>query len=585
MLAGMRPLNNVVDASNYVMLELGQPTHPYDYDRVAGRTLRARVGRPGEVVVTLDGVSRKVAERSVGPGDNLRDCLICDGDDVPIGIGGVMGGSSTEVTDSTERVMLEGAYFTPMAIARTALRLGLRTEASIRFERGCDPYGIDRAMLRLCEVLGESAGPKFSVVPGSLDVRGDVPDRVHVSLRTSRLNAVLGSNLDDSQIAAYLEPIGFDATVSHAGELQVTVPSFRPDTTREIDVIEEVARHHGYGSLPRRTPRPSQVGLLTETQSARRKLRNVLSHTGAHEAWTPSLIAPGDHERVGLSGDDITVANPLNPDESVLRRSLLPGMLRALAFNLNRRQAGVRLFEVGNVFPVPDKERVDAAMLHEDPALTVVDEREQAGLLLGGPGDDARSAVRAWRAVSDAMGIEGVDIEQLREQDSTAAGLHPTRSASLVVSTGAEQGQTVGELGEIDPEVLASFGVDSSRGRVGWLVIDFGQLLAVAPRRSIYVMPVSRFPSADIDLAFVVPDDVPANAVEQTLKSSGGELLEKLWLFDVFRGPGITPGERSLAYRLRFCAPDRTLTDEEVAQLRAKCIATVEKENGARIRA
>jgi phenylalanyl-tRNA synthetase beta chain len=418
-----------------------------------------------------------------------------------------------------------------------------------------------------------------------LDVRGDMPGRVRVSLRTSRLNAVLGSNLDDSQVAGYLEPIGFDATVSRAGELQVTVPSFRPDTTREIDVIEEVARHNGYGSLPRRTPRPSQVGLLTETQIARRKLRNVLRHTGANEAWTPSLIAPGDHERVGLAGADITVANPLNPDESVLRRSLLPGMLRALAFNLNRRQAGVRLFEVGNVFPVPDKERVDAAMLHADPALTVVDEREQAGLLLGGPGDDATSAVRAWRALSDAMGIEGVDIEHLHEQDSTAAGLHPTRSASLVVSTGAEQGQTVGELGEIDPEVLGSFGVDSSRGRVGWLVIDFGQLLAVAPLRSIYVTPVSRFPSADIDLAFVVPDDEPANAVEQTLRASGGELLEKVWLFDVFRGPGITPGERSLAYRLRFCAPDRTLTDEEVAQLRAKCIATVEKENGARIRA
>jgi phenylalanyl-tRNA synthetase beta subunit len=154
------------------------------------------------------------------------------------------------------------------------------------------------------------------------------------------------------------------------------------------------------------------VGLLTETQIARRKLRNVLRHTGANEAWTPSLIAPGDHERVGLAGADITVANPLNPDESVLRRSLLPGMLRALAFNLNRRQAGVRLFEVGNVFPVPDKERVDAAMLHADPALTVVDEREQAGLLLGGPGDDATSAVRAWRALSDARGRRSESSER-----------------------------------------------------------------------------------------------------------------------------------------------------------------------------
>ena len=278
----------------------------------------------------------------------------------------------------TERVLLEGAYFTPMAIARTAIRLGLRTEASVRFERGCDPLGIDRAMLRLCEVLGQSAGAEFRVVRGSIDVRGDVPERSHVRLRTSRLDAVLGTTLDDSEIAGYLDPIGFEAKVSDPGILAVTVPSFRPDSTREIDVIEEVARHYGYGSIPRRTPRPSQVGLLSETQRQRRKLRNVLSQTGAHEAWTPSLIAPGDHERVGLAGADIVIANPLNPEESVLRRSFLPGMLRALALNLNRRLAGVRFFEIGNVFPVPDAARVASAMTHADPAQTVV-RRARAG--------------------------------------------------------------------------------------------------------------------------------------------------------------------------------------------------------------
>jgi phenylalanyl-tRNA synthetase beta chain len=583
-LAGMRPLNNVVDASNYVMLELGQPTHPYDFDRVTGHTLRARAAHPGEVVVTLDGVERKLSERSVGPGDNLRDCVICDGDDVPIGIGGVMGGSTTEVTPTTERVLLEGAYFTSMAIARTALRLGLRTEASVRFERGTDPFGIDRAMLRICELLGQSAGPGFSVVPGSIDVRGELPGRAVVSLRTSRLNTVLGSSLDDSRVTGYLDPIGFEAVVASPGVLQVTVPSFRPDSTREIDVIEEVARHHGYGSLPRRTPKAPQVGALSEAQRRRRQLRNVLSHTGAHEAWTPSLIAPGDHERVGLAGEDILVANPLNPDESVSRRSLLPGMLRALAFNLNRRQAGVRLFEVGNVFPYPDAERVNVAMEHLDPAQTVADEREVAGLLLAGPDDDATTAVLAWRAVADAMGVEGVEVRQIPEADRGAAGLHPTRAARLVVVAGPSEGAAIGELGEIDPEVVASFGAESVRGRVGWLLIDFKKLLDFAPRRSIYVTPVSRYPSTDIDLAFVVPDEVPAEAVEGTLRTSAGPLLEKLWLFDVFRGSGVSSGERSLAYRLRFCAPDRTLTDEEVAKLRSGCIANAEKEHGARIR-
>jgi phenylalanyl-tRNA synthetase beta chain len=596
-LAGMRPLNNVVDASNYVMLELGQPTHPYDLDTVAGQKLRARAGRRGEIVVTLDGVERRVAERSVGPGDDLRDCLICDGDDVAIGIGGVMGGASTEISSSTRRILLEAAYFTPMAIARTSARLGLRTEASARFERGCDPEGIDRSVRRLCEVLAESAGPGFGVVSGSSDVRGDVPRPAKVKLRTARLNTLLGSHLDDSDIASYLRPIGFEVTSEGSGVLDVTVPTFRPDATREVDVIEEVARHHGYQALPRRMRRAPQVGSLSTRQRARRRVRAALAHTGAHEAWTASLIAPADHERIGLGNEAISVSNPLSPDESVLRRSLMPGLLRALSFNLNRRQSGLRLFELGNVFPVPDAGRVAVAIEHKDPSLTVVDEREVAGLLLSGP-DDAKSAAESWMAIAEMMGIEQVDLVQRAdpvgevgeggvgapERLAWGRGLHPTRHARMLLSKGPRRGTACGEVGEIDPEVLSAFGIDATQRRVGWLCFDLGLLLEAAPRRSASVSPVSRYPSTDVDLAFVVPDEVSAGAVEQTLRSSGGPLLERVWLFDVFRGAGLSDGERSLAYRLRFCAPDRTLTDEEVAELRSACIAATEKEHGARIR-
>ena len=208
-----------------------------------------------------------------------------------------------------------------------------------------------------------------------------------------------------------------------------------------------------------------------------------------------------------------------------------------------------------------------------------------AGLLLAGPDDDATTASLAWKVICDAMGIENVDVVPQSETNHRLGGLHPTRAARLVVSAGPAQGSAIGELGEIDPEVLSSFGVDSSRGRVGWVLVDFGRLFEDAPRRSIEVKPVSRYPSADIDLAFVVPDAVPAATVERTLRASAGALLERVWLFDVFRGPGMATGERSLAYRLRFCAQDRTLTDEEVASLRAKCISGVEKLNGARIRA
>ncbi len=594
-LAGMRPLNNVVDASNYVMLELGQPTHPYDLGRVARHTLRARAGRRGEVVVTLDGVERRVGERSVGPGDDLRDCLICDGDDIAIGIGGVMGGASTEISDSTKRILLEAAYFTPMAIARTSSRLGLRTEASARFERGCDPEGIDRSVRRFCEVLAQSAGPEFYVHPGSVDVRGDVPRAALVRLRTARLNTILGSQLRDDDIASYLRPIGFTSTMASPGVLEVTVPTFRPDVTREIDVIEEVARHHGYQALPRRTRRAPQVGSLSARQLARRTLRNALAHTGAHEAWTPSLISPSDDERIGLTTPAISVSNPLSPEESALRRSLIPGLLRALSFNLNRRQNGLRLFELGNVFPVPDPERVRTAMEHADPQLTVVDEREFAGLLLAGPGDDAKSAAASWTAVAEAMGFEHIELEQRQDakgEDASGAnpkvvwgnGLHPTRRARLVVGRGAHAGTAIGEVGEIDPQVVSRFGIDARDRRVGWLCFDLGLALDAVPRRSSSVAPVSRYPSTDIDLAFVVPDEVPAQAVEETLSRSGGPLLERIWLFDAFRGAGLSGGERSLAYRLRFCATDRTLTDEEVAELRSACIAATQNEHGARIR-
>ncbi|MFZ0668478.1 MAG: phenylalanine--tRNA ligase subunit beta [Acidimicrobiales bacterium] len=592
-LAGMRPLNNVVDASNYVMLELGQPTHPYDLDRVARQTLRARAGVPGEVVVTLDGVERRIAERSVGPGDQRRDCLICDGDDVPIGIGGVMGGASTEISETTDRVLLEAAYFLPMAIARTSLRLGLRTEASIRFERGCDPEGIDLSVRRLCEVLGWSAGDGFGVLGDPIDVRGEVPKALHVSVRPGRLNKILGTELDATEIASYLEPIGFRADRQNDGTIEVTVPTFRPDTTREIDVIEEVARHHGYQSIARLNRRPAQVGALTPFQRSRRRLRAALAHTGAHEAWTPSLIQPGDHERSRLVGPEISVVNPLTPDESVLRRSLMPGLLRALEFNVNRRQGGIRLFEVGNVFDVPSADHLKKSLEHSDPALPVAVEREVAGLLLAGPTDDAKSAAAAWKAIADATGIDGVDVDQVFREDTEehphswtgwGRGLHPTRRASLVITEGEATGTAIGEVGEIDPEVITSFGIDATASRVGWLMFDVGMLFEHAPARSDSLAPVSRYPSADIDLAFVVSETVAASKLEQTLRHAGGELLERIWLFDVYRGAGLEPGERSLAFRLRFCAVDRTLTDGEVATLRSECIAAAENEHQARIR-
>jgi phenylalanyl-tRNA synthetase beta chain len=591
-LAGMRPINNVVDASNYVMLELGQPTHPYDLDRVDGGGLRIRAARPAERVTTLDGVDRLMGSRSVGPGDDRRDCLICDAGDAPIGIAGIMGGASTEIGAGTTRVLLEAAYFDPMSVARTSKRLSLRTEASARFERGCDPEGIDRAVARFAEIVAASDPGTVRLAPGVVDVRGPVPVPPRLRVRLGRVNAVLGSELDEAAVTAYLEPIGFRAEPAGDGVLEVIVPSFRPDSTREIDVIEEVARHHGYSNLSRRRPHSDQVGALSEYQHDRRRAAELAAGLGADEAWTSSFVAAADHERVGLGPGGVRVANPITPDEPLLRRSLLPGLLRALKFNADRRQDDVRLFEIGAVFPPPGPDRVARALArHPD---TVVDEREHLAVLLAGPDDDARSAARAWDLLADGLGIVGTVLAAPAVTAETPPGLHPTRSARIVVvpggagAGGARAGDTgpivVGAVGEVDPAVVEAFDLDPGRQRVGWLEVDLGRLLREVPRRPSTVSAVSRFPSSDIDLALVVGDAVAAAAVASTLWQAGGELLESVRLFDVYRGPGLGDSERSLAYRLRFCAVDRTLTDEEVGRLRARCIAAVEEAHGAVLR-
>jgi phenylalanyl-tRNA synthetase beta chain len=581
-LAGMRPINNVVDASNYVMLELGQPTHPYDLERLASSGIIVRAARRAETVVTLDGVERVLGARSIGHGDDMRDCVICDAEDAPIGIGGVMGGTSTEIEPSTSRVLLEAAFFTPMAIARTSKRLGLRTEASSRFERGVDPEGIDRAAERFCELLSVTAGQALRVAAGSLDIRGEVPGPRPVKVRTARVNSVLGTELSDGQVARYLKPIGFGCEIESPGLLEVTVPTFRPDTEREIDVVEEVARHHGYRNIPRTRTSPPQVGRLTRYQRDRRFVRDVLAGLGADEAWTPSLIARGDHERAGqqrLEEGELELANPLTPDEAVLRRSLLPGLLKALSFNAARRDWRIRLFEIGHVFPPPTQDRLKRAMAHDDPRISVVDEREMLGAVLAGHEDDARAAAVAWATLVDAIGAEGVSLKPVgSESQDSAPGAHPTRTAHIVWGDTA-----LGVVGEVDPAVSEAFGLDAGT-RIGWIEVDLGTLLERVGRRSDKSQAVSRFPYNDIDLAFVLDDGVAAGDVSATLARVGGDLLESLDLFDVYRGPGVPEGSRSITWRLRFTSSDHTLTDEEVGTLRARCIEAVRAAHEGKLR-
>ncbi|MCU1450162.1 MAG: pheT [Acidimicrobiales bacterium] len=543
-LAGMRPINNVVDVSNYVMLELGQPNHPYDLGRLGGGGLLVRKGKKDETVTTLDDV-----ERPVGP----DDCLICDAAGTPVGIGGVMGGASSEISPDTTTVLLETAYFDRMSIARTARRLGLRTEASARFERGVDPFGIDRAAARFTALLGEVAGARAA--GGLIDVRGRLPKQPRPVVRTRRVNEVLGTALTGDDVRRYLEPIGFECAPARGG-WRVTIPSWRPDSELEIDVIEEVARHHGYSNIPRTVPLSPDVGRLTTYQRDRRRAREILAGAGVTEAWTDAFLSPADLENARLAPDAVRVTNPLDQAQPLLRTSLLPGMLKAIVTNARHQYPDVGLFEVGRVFAPPASGDV----------LPI--ERERLAVALAGSG--ATEAKRVWDVLAGAFMLDEVEV-----QAGERPGLHPTRSARLLAG-----GTMVGEIGEVDPAALEAFDIDD---RVGWFDVDLEALLR-APRRAAVYRPVSRFPASDIDLAFVVEDSAPAAAVEQTLRQAGGELLTELRLFDVFRGPQLGPGRRSLAYRLRFNALDHTLTDEEVGEIRRRCIEAVETSLPAKLR-
>ncbi|HET8619349.1 MAG TPA: phenylalanine--tRNA ligase subunit beta [Acidimicrobiales bacterium] len=544
-LLGMRPINSLVDVSNYVMLELGQPNHPYDLARVRGGGLRVRRARPGESLVTLDDVARTFT---------TDDLLICDGEDRAIGIAGIMGGAETEIDATTTDVLLEMAWFLPIGIAKSSRRLRLRSEASARFEKGTDPEVIDLAHRRFAELVAPSGA---RLEEGSVDVRGELPDRSPVRVRTARLNRLLGTSVKAGDVKELIEPIGF-ATTIEGDDTSVTIPTWRYDSSTEIDVVEEVARMYGYTRIGTHLPPSAHAGRLTDAQLERRRLRALLVGRGLAEAMPLPFLAPGDLARSRLADDGITITNPLVAEESVLRTSLLPGLVKALATNAARRNTGVGLWEIGHVFRRPAA--ADAPL---------PDEREVLGLALGGR--DAAAAVHEWRIVAEALGLTGVAV-----RNEAVPGLHPVRAARLV----GPSGEAVGAVGEVDPEVLTAHGIAE---RVGWLEVDLTTVAGLARDPHVY-RPVSVYPSSDVDLAFEVDEVVPAGDVEATLAEAARERLASLRLFDVYRGPGIAEGRRSLAYTLRLDAPDHTLTDAEVATVRDRCIEAVESRHRATLR-
>ncbi|NMA72391.1 MAG: phenylalanine--tRNA ligase subunit beta [Firmicutes bacterium] len=545
--AGMRPINNVVDVTNYVMLEMGQPLHAFDADRVregaSGKaTLVIRRARPGERLVTLDGVQRALTP----------EMLLIASPSKPLVVAGVMGGEEAEVHAGTRDVILEAATFHGPSIRRTSRQLGLRSESSLRFEKGLDPELVPLALDRAAALLAELAGG--TVAKGRIDVYPEPRPKVWVSLATERANHLLGTQLSTETMAQALRALDFRVEATAEG-LRALAPVGRTDIEREADLVEEVARVYGYDRIEPTLPASRQVGGLGPVFHARDRLRDLLVGAGLSEAITYSFVDPQDLRHLGEPEEAwLHLENPLSREQSVMRTTLLASLLPVARLNLNRFQyseeASVALFELGRVFS------------RNQP------EEERLGLVLTG-----RHPVRSWQGRRD---LHFFDLKGLMELVADLAGLpltlepdggfpyHPGQSARWVV-----EGAAIGRFGALHPRVQAAFDL-ADRWRRPVLVAEVSLAPLVAGlQRSPHARVPSAFPSVQRDLALLVPKAVPAGRVEAAIREAAGPFLESLELFDRYVGDQVGPDQVSLAYRLSFRA-GRTLTDAEVnAQVEA----------------
>jgi phenylalanyl-tRNA synthetase beta chain len=547
--AGQRPINNIVDITNYVMLLLGQPMHAYDLDKLAGPSLHVRTAWEGERLTTLDG------EERVFDGDAV---LVCDANG-PSGIGGIMGGAASEVSETTRRVAMEAATWNGPNILMTSSKVGLRSEASTRFEKQLHPELAMRAQSLAARLMVELCGA--SLVPGTADVRAPGQDKpIRLALRTERVEDLLGERIDPAESRAYLQRLGF-ATEQRDGELDVEVPYFRHyDVTREADLIEEVARIHGLDNLPSTLPaREQAVGGLTQAQRTRRVVEDFLRDRGLSEAVTNSFIPPSAIERLGLPDGDrrrrvLHIANPLSEDQSAMRTTLLPGLLEVGRHNFAHDAEGVRVFESGRVFFSNGNERLP-------------DEHVHLGVVLAGVQEP-----KTWRSEQleadfyVAKGLLVALLEVLRVDWRLADGgpsfLHAGRAAQILTG-----GHEVGWVGELHPLTARALGLDELiRPPVAFeLCLD---LLEEARTPLPAYEDVITYPAVRQDIAVVVDEAVEAQTVVDIVRSGGGLNLREVRVFDLYRGEQLPEGKKSVALRLEFRAPDRTLTDAEVAECR-----------------
>ena len=571
--AGVRPINNIVDVTNYTMIERGHPTHAFDLERLGGRALRIRRANAGEAIRTLDGIERKLEP----------DILVIADGERPQAIGGVMGGADSEVTPQTTLVALESAWFQPASVRRTAKRLGLKTEASTRFERGADINGPLAAIRRVAELVarieaGEPIGPVIDRYPAPRPA-------LRLALRRPQIARLLGADVPPSDVERILTGLGFTLTAVRSSKGEegwlMSVPTWRVDVAREADLIEDIGRHFGYDKLPTTFPALDAISPPHDPRIARAALvRETLAGAGFAEAVTFTFIeeraaapfAPDPSTSLGAGGtatDLVPIANPLSESFAVLRPSLVPGLVDAVARNRRRERRDVRLFEIGTAFSATDGEARRVALAWTGAAAP----EHWSGTGREVDFFDLRGAVER---LAEATGAA------IEFSPTTVSWLVPGRSAAVAVATGGpEPGLALGVVGQLQPSIATERGVPGAEALyVG--EIDLDRLAAAASGRDdLRVTPLPRFPSIVRDLSVLVPDTLPAAAVRGTIRAAAPSELESIVEFDRYQGKGIPDGRVSLSFHLTFRAADRTLTDAEADRSMDEIVAALEREHGA----
>lgn len=540
---GIRPINNVVDITNYVMEEYGQPMHAYDLDKIADKKIVVRRAAHDEKFVTLDGQERTLDENVL---------MICDGEKA-VGMAGIMGGENSMITDDVKTMLFEAACFDGTNIRLSSKRVGLRTDASGKFEKGLDPNNAQAAIDRACQLIEElDAG---DVVNGTVDVYPVKREPVRIPFEPDRINALLGTDISKEQMLEYYKPIELEYDEKTN---EIVAPTFRQDLFRTADLAEEVARFFGYDNIPTTLPRgEATTGKLPFYLRIEAVARDIAEFCGFSQGMTYSFESPKVFDKLLLPEDArerqaIVISNPLGEDFSIMRTTSLNGMLTSLATNYNRRNKNVRLYEMGNIY-----------LPKSLPLTELPDERMQFTLGMYGDGD----FFSMKGVVEEFLDKIGMHLKETYDPNAGKSFLHPGRQANIIYD-----GTVIGYLGEVHPTVAATYGIGE---RAYVAVLDMPSIVPMATFDRKYE-GIAKFPAVTRDISMVVPKDVLVGQIEEVIAVRGGQILENYELFDIYEGSQIKGGYKSVAYSMTFRAKDRTLTDTEISASMKKILNGLE---------